>query len=318
MALYNANLAGGGSSVTIDDVVYEGDLKLKSTYNDTYLTDLPDTTYGASGTGNTAFVIDNELYVYTYDGNIYKYNDNNWVNVTDDGYSNCAFLFATSYEGAIHLLCGSKSGYERVHKKYINGTWSDDTALPYDLRYGVAVSDENDFYIAGGGGSTKSCYKYNGYWSSKGTIPYTLSEATACIKDGLFNILGTSLSGYENSHYVLNSNNTWTSVSTLPYSFRSGGCVVLDGKIHLFGHYSYNNNLGYYHYSLNSETNVWTKENDLPFPFRYGSYTKYNNSICLLGSDSRSYESNSSSAVQKLLFREKVVCLNKKNYEIVS
>ena len=69
MAMYNANLAGGGSSVTIDGVEYEEDLKLKSSTIDLYIGDLPFQFYYGS-----AVVLNGEIHILGSSNNsFYQY-----------------------------------------------------------------------------------------------------------------------------------------------------------------------------------------------------------------------------------------------------
>ena len=82
MAMYNANLAGGGSSVTIDGVVYEGDLKLKSGKATKYYK-LP-----YSFRNGSAVVLNDEVYMIGGEINgyllFYKFDGTTWQQLGDE------------------------------------------------------------------------------------------------------------------------------------------------------------------------------------------------------------------------------------------
>ena len=101
----------GGSSATIDDVVYEDDLKLKSMNMDINIGLLPYNFYG----GN-AVVLDGEIHIMgTGDGtaykNHYKWNGSSWTSVSTLPY-NFTKGSAVVLDGEIHIMGSSFSNSE--------------------------------------------------------------------------------------------------------------------------------------------------------------------------------------------------------------
>ena len=105
--------SGSGSSVTIDDVVYEGDLKLKSVISDVKL---PNTPYNSRF--GSVVVLDGEIHliggeiVYSDNANRnhYKFNGSSWSKVStlpydfEDG-------SAVVLNGEIHIFGGGYTHY---------------------------------------------------------------------------------------------------------------------------------------------------------------------------------------------------------------
>ena len=165
MAMYNASLAGGGSSVTIDDVVYEGDLKLKSVLSDIRLTNLPYNFYAGS-----AVVLDGEIHILggadsNHLDSHYKWDGTSWTSVMSIPY-HFKNGSAVVLDGEIHILGGdykssSSPGnyYYRSHYKYnsITNKWNKEKFLPYYFYYGSAVVLES-LYILGGNYDTSLGY----------------------------------------------------------------------------------------------------------------------------------------------------------------
>ena len=144
MAMYNANLVGGGSSVKIDGVEYEGDLELTGKVYDMEISTLP---YDFQN--SWAVVFNGEIHILggQYDNSYYnyhyKYNGTTWESVSTlpfDFYNGSAIV----YNNEIHIF---KS---KNHYKFNGSSWESVSTLPYSFACGSAVVLNGEIHILGG------------------------------------------------------------------------------------------------------------------------------------------------------------------------
>ena len=224
MALYNANLAGSGSSVTIDDVVYEGDLKLKSLGNMSLFTSsLPFDLGEGSAT-------------------VYK----NKIHIMGRKYSNT----------------GSDSE-RRAHYSWDGSTWKYETNLPYGFYEAPIVTYDEAIHLLSTYGETSNMskhYKYNdSTWTSVSTLPFSACGSKAVVYKNKIHLFSPNYAGYANYHYSWNGS-TWTQETDVPYSMGSeGAATVYNSEIHITA-----GNKVKYHYKYNGSTwtSVSTTPND--------------------------------------------------------
>lgn len=307
----------GGSSVTIDDVEYDGDLKLVSSEIDVKLNNMP---IELSPNGN-AIVYNDEIHII-YLTNHYKWNGSKWESVSTFPISiqqhACIVL-----NGELHVLGNSNGSYSyRCHYKWNGSTWTSVSTLPYDsFRGPYTVAILNGYlHIFGSctSGTQDWIYRFNGSsWSRAGTIPYDFYNNNCLVAlNNEVHLFG--LGSNANYHYKWDGS-TWTNVSTTPYEFYYGIPLIIDDEIHIFGGGNLQNYLpvnGLKH--LKYDGSRWIRLKDLPFHTYNGRGVVLNNKIYLLGSNFRTYSDRGSSAVEVTNFRKIFYELNKKIYEIAS
>ena len=274
MALFNASLSAGGSSVEIDGVEVDGDLKLKSSIRTLSLGTLPYGIYYGS-----AVVLNNEIHILgcsssTYSKYHYKWNGSSWTSV-----STLPFKFnsgsAVVLNNEIHIL-GAKD--YNLHYKWDGSTWISVSTPPELTPNYQAVVLNEDIYIPFGGNN--KIFKYSGStntWTTiSSTFPYQNSQGSTIVYNNQIHILGGNTGSGNYYHYKWNGS-TWTSVSTLPYSFYDGSVVKLNGVIHILG----GNSTATKHYKWNGSS--WVSVSTLPFDFYAGSAVVLYKAIHILG-----------------------------------
>lgn len=305
----------GGSSVEIDGVEYDGDLKLKSSEIDVRLNNMP---IELSPNGN-AIVYNDEIHII-YLQNHFKWNGSKWESVSTLPISvkKCACIV---FNGELHVL-GSDSNPYTCHYKWNGSTWTSVSTLPYDTfrgPYTVAILN-GYLHIFGSNYSYTSrfVYRFNGSsWSSVGTIPYDFLDSNCLVTlNNEVHLFG--LGSNVNYHYKWDGS-TWTNVSTIPYEFYYGIPLIIDDEIHIFGGGNLQNYLpvnGLKH--LKYDGSQWINLKALPFYTYNGRGVVLNNKIYLLGSNFKTYSDRGSSALEVTNFRKIFYELNKKIYEIAS
>ena len=231
---------GGGNSVEIDGVAYDGDLKLvKRSVIDMEYTlpyQYPAELVKCKG---EIHILSRYNSDYSYKTLHYKWNKTSeiWESVSTLPYQ-LYYGCAVVQNDEIHILGSLTSNKYKCHYKFNGSSWVSVSTLPYDFYYGSANVYKDEIHILGGGSdsvydSAKKHYKYNGStWTSVSTLPYYFIKGNVEIFDNQIHILGSSVSSCSKYHYKYNGS-TWESVSTLPIGLSRYSCNTLlhDNKI---------------------------------------------------------------------------------------
>ena len=317
MAMFNADLAGGGSSVEIDGVAYDGDLKLEKTVRNVSLPNLPFNFYQGS-----AVVHDGEIHIFS--SVHYKFNGTEWVEVSTLPISVSSHNQVVEYKGKIYLLVG-KNFYV-----WDDSTWTALTPPPYYSNYepiwkSIVCLDRIYIFGTRSNGSNSEIYYYeNGTWTSTGySIGHAHDSATFATDGEYMYIVGYG-DGSLGTTNILKYNGRTSSAnltSSMPYRLRQACTEFVDGELHIYGtltkksvdsHYVYDYSFAHYVFR-NYE---WIQLDDIPHASGGGTSVLFDNCACIIGSYVDAYENKISSSLQRFLFAKNVTIIDKPIYEI--
>lgn len=213
--------SGSGSSVTIDDVVYKGDLKLKKRTMHKKLPSL-------SGTPYALYSFNGKLRALTKNGH-YELNGEEWSRLGETVYC----IGVSIINGYVYAI-GSGRIYMLNNTSY---TWTskyDYSATHYWYRGNIATYN-NVVYIGHAVGystSTQRVYKYTGGTTITElcTGPYYDGIGKTVVESGTVYLLGTEHGCY----YYSTSTSAWTKVSN-SYTNVCSFAIVLNNVIHALG-----------------------------------------------------------------------------------
>lgn len=264
MAMYNASLAGGGSSVTIDGVEYEGSLELTSNKNVNVMI-LNDTT--PTYAINAKCCLNNDKIYIAYGDYLYMLDNPEWVNL---GSMPQRFYRIVSMNNVIYGYYDANYGLY----KYENSIWTKMNAsiVSTNGNGGSLIVFRDKLYYFGTLGNQSAYHYYNGRsWVQGGTMPITNYFGNATVLNDEVHIIYRA-----KQHYKFNGS-TWTNVSTAPITLYDNPLVGINNELHLIGG---DNDKSYYKY----DGSTWTKVSTLPFSTeRSGSCVDNNNNIHILG-----------------------------------
>ena len=176
MAMYNASLVGG-SSVEIDGVAVDGDLKLVRATDVDIISSI---SLPYAFTRGCAFIYEDKVHIIGGDGStslyrFYRLDDTAWTSIGSILYQFYGGRVAITSQG-IHMLGGFYSTYKSFYR-WNGTTWDNLGSLPIQfVEAGIEVIND-EIHIFGTGYSTTSSdytahYKWNGMaWTKVGTLP---------------------------------------------------------------------------------------------------------------------------------------------------
>ena len=159
--------------------------------------------------------------------------------------------------------------------------------IPYDFRYGSAVSVGNNIYLLDGYDSCKYNYRYDtttNTYTKMTDIPYRFEEGSPVAIGNDIYLLGGEYNKKNNYKYDTTTN-TYTKLTNIPYEFYHSSAVDIGNDIYLLG--SYNGGYYKYNYKYDTTTDTYTKMADIPYNFYNGSAVAIGNDIYLLGGSSK-------------------------------
>lgn len=262
----------GGSSVTIDGVVYEGDLKLKKRTMHKKLPSL-------SGTPYALYSFKGKLRALTKNGH-YELNGEEWSRLGETVYC----IGVSIINGYVYAI-GSGSIYMLNNTSY---TWTSkyNNGNQYWDRGNIATYN-NVAYIGharGYGSSTQRVYKYTGGTTITElcTEPYIDYVGKTVVESGTVYLLGTEKGCYSYS----TSTSAWTKVNN-GYTNLCSFAIVLNNVIHALGGDKDNGN-SFRHDKVTDST--YTELGILPLVMdsSHGVATIHNGKIVISGGGSTS------------------------------
>jgi N-acetylneuraminic acid mutarotase len=179
--------------------------------------------------------------------------------------------------------------------KKVDPRWIKLADLPYSLKGGSVVVQNNEIHILGGteyNNGSKNHYKWNGSsWESVSTLPYGFMMGSAVVYNNEIHILSgiTSTSPDVSRNHYKWDGSSWTSVSTLPFDSLSGQssysicpAVVYNNEIHWFGNFMTDSqSIFKFHYKWDGLS--WKKVSTTPYGIFKGAAIVLNNEIHLIG-----------------------------------
>lgn len=305
MAMYNASLVGG-SSVEIDGVAYDGDLKLKKCTRDVKLPSSPlqHSNGDMAIMGDTIHLLGDAKKHCSFDGQNWKIESDLPYNFTNG----CCEV----YKGELHILGGNGTSGTKQHYKWDGSTWTLASNMPIQPYYLGSLVENNEINIYWG----TYHYKWNGStWTLASNIPSNLISVRATKYKGSVHLLArykNALNKVYDIHYK-NLNGVWTEMEDLPYEPLAGSCCVsTSDKLYLIGGSEGIHQKNKYVYNDSS----WEKDTDLPYFFKYGSVDILNDKLIIAGSSFYGTGGYNDDEVE-VTYGDNVYILGQEIYEII-
>ena len=172
---------------------------------------------------------------------------------------------------------------------YASETWGEvDKTLPYDFYNGSAVAVDTDIYLFGGGGASKSAYKYDtttNIYTELTDIPFSFRFGSAVsIGTNIYLFGGSRASTTAYKYDTLT--NTYTLLSAIR-TFYNGSAVAVGTDIYLLGGNSANGEITKY----NTITETFTTISEaIPYDFENGAAVAVGTDIYLFGGGDSTYQ----------------------------
>ena len=306
----------GGSSVEIDGVEYDGDLKLVSDNVYENLPDIPEV--------GESFVHENCIYLVST-SKMYKCDNDIWQFVANLPYTNYRSGFC-SYQGCVYMIGSYTTSYNETMYKFNGESWTnvstssaDGHRITFSTHAGaIGVLNDRIYMLGQNDGSVvyttyQRFNQSNNTWSYLGNLPFNISSSSKCIVTTEHNGLLYITTSNSSEIYSFNGS-SFTKITDSPES--SGKLVINNNK--LYRCCATKNDYTNYNYDYSKSKKIyfysdgeWTEDEEAPYELYYSRCNSCKNKIYVIGGSFRYYTNNSSSSTPTYPYTKKFSCLSK-------
>ena len=321
----------GGSTVEIDGVEVDGDLKIISTPMEVKLANLPVT---QTNDNRTVTAFEYKGYLYTASStHLYKFYQNKWVEETALPYTNTMSGFF-EYDDKLYMIGSLLREAQGKGYVYDGETWTDiglnmgGYSANFNSR-GKILNLNGTLYMLGHVVETTMYNRMfslqsDGTWKYLRDLPnivgYNDGWASATVHNGIM-----YLGGQTNNDIYTSSGAAWTKVTTAPKP--TFNLVSYKDKLYVYGGTKYstvdNGSQDYKDYSqcqtvYSFDGSTWTQEKDVEHPLYYSVVINHKDKIYALGCNNVYYDASYSGYKVQFVHEKQFVQLNGNMIEVVT